>query len=53
LPARPLAAIGRRARSSSSGRFDGLYDLATRIVRDRDAGAAIVEDTFVRAWEEL
>ena len=33
--------------------FQGIYDFALRLVRDRDAAADVVQATFVTAWEAL
>jgi RNA polymerase sigma factor (sigma-70 family) len=33
--------------------FDGAYDFALRIVRDRDVAADVVQGAFTRAWEQL
>ncbi len=33
--------------------FRGVYDLSVRMVRDADAAADVVQNTFINAWENL
>lgn len=33
--------------------FQGIYDLAARMTRDEDIAADVVQNTFVKAWEQL